>query len=155
MAINYVKTNWVNGQAPALSATNLNKIENGIKGACDGVDNQKKLLWENPSPSTSFTAQDITFTESAASFGFFLLVCKDGTNDTTIRSVIFPVGSKTQIYALWNVSGSNAPLAVKRDVSASTATTMSFSDASQKNTNATSGSIVNGKMIPIYVYGIL
>lgn len=26
----YNKTNWVNGQAPALSAENLNKIEEGI-----------------------------------------------------------------------------------------------------------------------------
>ncbi len=26
----YTKTNWVNGQAPALSAENLNKIEEGI-----------------------------------------------------------------------------------------------------------------------------
>ena len=28
--MSYTKTNWVNGQAPALSADNLNKIENGI-----------------------------------------------------------------------------------------------------------------------------
>lgn len=27
----YIKTNWVNGSAPALSADNLNKIENGIE----------------------------------------------------------------------------------------------------------------------------
>lgn len=26
----YVKTNWVNGQQPAINETNLNKIENGI-----------------------------------------------------------------------------------------------------------------------------
>lgn len=26
----YTKTNWVNGQAPALSAENLNKMEEGI-----------------------------------------------------------------------------------------------------------------------------
>lgn len=28
----YIKTNWVNGQAPALSAENLNKMEEGIYG---------------------------------------------------------------------------------------------------------------------------
>lgn len=38
MAINYVKTAWVNGQAPALNAQNMNKIESGIKDSCDGVD---------------------------------------------------------------------------------------------------------------------
>jgi len=38
MSINYSKTTWVNGSAPALNATNLNKMEQGIKDACDGVD---------------------------------------------------------------------------------------------------------------------
>lgn len=38
MAINYVKTVWVNGQSPALNASNLNKIEGGIKAAADGCD---------------------------------------------------------------------------------------------------------------------
>ena len=33
----YVKTAWVNGQAPALSADNLNKIESGIKAVTDKV----------------------------------------------------------------------------------------------------------------------
>ena len=28
--MSYVKTNWQNDQAPAINATNLNKIENGI-----------------------------------------------------------------------------------------------------------------------------
>lgn len=28
--MSYIKTNWVNDQAPAINATNLNKIENGI-----------------------------------------------------------------------------------------------------------------------------
>ena len=28
--MSYVKTNWVNDQAPAINATNLNKIEGGI-----------------------------------------------------------------------------------------------------------------------------
>lgn len=35
----YIKTNWVNGQTPAINADNLNKIETGIKGAHDGIDN--------------------------------------------------------------------------------------------------------------------
>ena len=28
--MSYTKTNWVNGQAPAISADNLNKIENKL-----------------------------------------------------------------------------------------------------------------------------
>ncbi len=33
----YIKTNWVNGSAPALSADNLNKIEDGIEAATEAV----------------------------------------------------------------------------------------------------------------------
>lgn len=36
---NYTKTNWVNGSAPALSADNLNKIENGIENATEALIN--------------------------------------------------------------------------------------------------------------------
>lgn len=36
--INYIKTVWTNGQTPAINATNLNKIEQGIKDACDNAD---------------------------------------------------------------------------------------------------------------------
>ena len=34
----YSKTNWVNGQAPALSAENLNKIEEGVYNNSVSVD---------------------------------------------------------------------------------------------------------------------
>lgn len=44
MAINYSKTNWVNGQAPAINSINLNKIEQGIKSACDSVDNARGVV---------------------------------------------------------------------------------------------------------------
>ena len=35
----YTKTNWVNGSSPAINATNLNKIENGIYNNADAIDN--------------------------------------------------------------------------------------------------------------------
>lgn len=34
----YTKTNWTNGTAPAINATNLNKIEQGIKDNADDID---------------------------------------------------------------------------------------------------------------------
>ena len=34
----YSKTVWVNDNAPALNATNLNKIENGIYNNAENVD---------------------------------------------------------------------------------------------------------------------
>lgn len=36
--INYEKTNWRNGSGAPINAANLNKIEQGVKDACDGVD---------------------------------------------------------------------------------------------------------------------
>lgn len=36
--INYEKTNWRNGSGAPINAANLNKMEQGIKDACDGVD---------------------------------------------------------------------------------------------------------------------
>lgn len=38
--MSYVKTNWVNNSAPAINATNLNKIEQGIGDNADWIDDQ-------------------------------------------------------------------------------------------------------------------
>lgn len=35
----YTKTSWVNNSAPAINATNLNKIEQGIYDNADAIDN--------------------------------------------------------------------------------------------------------------------
>jgi hypothetical protein len=34
----YIKTTWVNGSAPPINATNLNKIEDGIEDVTDDLD---------------------------------------------------------------------------------------------------------------------
>lgn len=69
----YTPTIWKDGQAPALNAENLNKIEQGIAGA-DTMANQaleaaKKAglklttLWENPNTQGGFTEDNqYTFT---------------------------------------------------------------------------------------------
>ena len=38
MAISYSKTTWINGASPAINATNLNKIENGIANATSEIN---------------------------------------------------------------------------------------------------------------------
>ena len=40
----YSKTVWVNDNAPALNATNLNKIETGIYNNAEAVDDLKEGL---------------------------------------------------------------------------------------------------------------
>ena len=39
MAINYTKATWVNGAPPALSAANLQAIDDGLKNAIDALNN--------------------------------------------------------------------------------------------------------------------
>lgn len=50
----YVKTNWADGQAPALSASNLNKIEQGIFDASATADSAKTTA-----ESTALIVNDI------------------------------------------------------------------------------------------------
>lgn len=38
MAINYDRITWQNDGVTPLNANNLNRMESGIKDACDGVD---------------------------------------------------------------------------------------------------------------------
>lgn len=38
--MSYTPTTWVNGQPPALNAENLNKIEQGIVGAHQGLEEE-------------------------------------------------------------------------------------------------------------------
>lgn len=54
----YSKTNWVNGQAPALSAENLNKMEEGIYNNSVSVD---YLLDEDTILVDKFTTTSHTF----------------------------------------------------------------------------------------------
>lgn len=38
MAIGYTKKTWANGAPPALSAANLQALDDAVEAACDGVD---------------------------------------------------------------------------------------------------------------------
>ena len=49
----YTKTNWVNGQAPAISAENLNNIENGIKDLETSVGTKLSVSAVKTSNTTS------------------------------------------------------------------------------------------------------
>lgn len=105
MAINYTKTNWVDGQAPAISASNLNKIENGLKSACDGVDTllppsgsfieQKTLLWENASPTSEFPSQTVSLDLSG--YDAVEIKFKQWVNNTEYTTTKVFVGEKTPL----------------------------------------------------------
>ena len=59
----YTKTVFVNGSTPAINATNLNKIEQGIFDAATTVDYTVTI------PSTSWTGASAPFTKSVTVTG--------------------------------------------------------------------------------------
>lgn len=56
--MSYTKTTWVNDSLPAINAENLNKIEDGVKQAVDGVENLKYYInWEDFSSAAGINAE--------------------------------------------------------------------------------------------------
>lgn len=50
MPLNYTKRTWVNGSSPAISAANLQAMDDGIKQACDArkrANRYQKRCWQN------------------------------------------------------------------------------------------------------------
>lgn len=81
MAINYSKTTFVNGSSPPLNATNLNKMEQGIKDACDGVDSLDTTV-TTMSGTVAQHTQDIS--DLGTNFNSFKLSFSDSNNDGNI-----------------------------------------------------------------------
>lgn len=81
----YSKTTWVNGSAPALSAENLNKIEQGIYD-CDAstTTNATDIATLQDSTMYSVSSDTATVTVSSGSY-------KSGTIDVTLAGY-YPIG---------------------------------------------------------------
>ena len=81
----YTKTNWTNGAAPPINATNLNKIENGIAEATEAAETitaglTPKVLYEdstgwNPSAASGFTVDG-----AIADYSIILVNLSDGSH---------------------------------------------------------------------------
>lgn len=91
----YVKTNWADGQAPALSAANMNKIEQGIFDASATADTAKsatdslQLLATAPLVYEEITGGSITLAAHAAGSVTFDVPEKSG------YKVLCPVNPRT------------------------------------------------------------
>lgn len=82
----YQKTIWVNGQAPALNAINLNKIETGIESADFDVNN---LYGRN--------AQNTVLTYTGADLTNVKEYWPDGTTIKTDVTLTYTSGDLTQV----------------------------------------------------------
>lgn len=81
MAIDYTKTTWANGTAPALNATNLNNMEDGIEAACNGVD---QLAEDVDSVEQTVQQQTQDIEDLGTNFNNFKLTFTDSNNDGNI-----------------------------------------------------------------------
>ena len=64
MAVNYQPINWVNGQAPALNAANLNHMDEGIKAAVDEINNVRLVLANTEVKANKISSFDVNFSDA-------------------------------------------------------------------------------------------
>ncbi len=85
------KINFVNGQEPALNATNLNKMQDNIENAIKG-----KILWTNrfPSDELGFEAQTVTLNDSIDNYDMMVVIFRDYYESSYHMSTgLLPIGA--------------------------------------------------------------
>jgi len=129
----YTKTNWVNGGPPAIDATNLNKIEQGIYDCDAGVsnldqqltgisfkkvtavtsgttvnipNNYRGIIWVIDSNTTNCGEYIIFSTGSGVMGSKAVLAASNLTIDTSVNNKIkFTPASGTRVILFLNVQG--------------------------------------------------
>lgn len=103
---------------------------------------KRKILWTNPGPTSSFSAQTITLSESLDNYEYYEILFKQtNTNDRTMTTGKIPVGYGTILS--WNTS---------INMYRPTATTVSGNTISFEDGKTTNG-VDNSTTIPIKVIG--
>lgn len=131
------KINFVNNGQPAINDTNLNKMQDNIEKAIEGV-----VLYENASGSTG----DITLSESAANFKYLEIFYKRystaGEYGTPCKSE--KVNNPNGKYAILNMnySGGDVLQISAEEVQINGTKITRYSDYLMLGVNITSGGIV-------------
>jgi len=149
MAISYNKTNWVNGQSPAINATNLNNIENGINNATTEVNKccQFTLLWQNASPSSEFSSQTISASLSSYSH------CGVVIGGSGMK--ILKVRESGEALTSYGLSASNINGGLTKREYSTTTTGVSFQNAYCKTFDSPMSPFTNNSaLVPRYIFGI-
>ena len=77
--MSYAKTTWVDDITP-INATNLNNIENGIKGNENLINGiVGTILWQNPSPNAEFSGQTITLSDTITNYNYYSIIFRQAT----------------------------------------------------------------------------
>ena len=152
--MSYTKTDWVNNNTPAINATNLNKIENGIYNidaaiATLNTNIERVLAWTNLNPTLDFASQIINLNYKSGStrynfddYNYYEILFKQSKNSVPQRMMSsgkIPTGHGTIL------SWANAYRATSTTASG---TSIGFEDAK----SAPSATIINSDIIPFKIF---
>lgn len=141
-----VNTNDSNvGDLSNLQTTNKTSIVDAI----NEVNSSWKgtLLWTNPNPTSAFSGQTITLSDSISNYDFYEVIYSEYAGNN-------PYGSSGRIPTshVTNI-GQVANLFVRRSVTALSGTSMTFGDGQQCTSFNGNWTSQNSRVVPIYVIG--
>ena len=131
-----------------------------------GAEPTETVLWSNSDRTVSFSAQDVTLSQSVDSFKYLRVVYAYTTtsSESSFREVIIPVwNSEKTAYMYQYVSSSNtgyrAALCLKNSSNVTRARTFWILEGGEKVhffacSNVGSSGTSNTGCIPVYIYGI-
>ena len=109
-----------------------------------GKDAAPKLLWTNPSPSSSFSGQTLTF---GSEYSGYIVELKQSTSVSNVGRIYVPVGTANKyLFATTSYASSQG----SRYLNSATANSISFGVAKAGYSFNTD----NSKSIPTKVYGV-
>ncbi len=110
--MSYTKNTWVNNGTPAINATNLNNIENGVEANDIAItsltnttnDLKGQILWENANPTTEITT-DTVITLDSDDYDVYEVIYAYNTSNLIQMSVKSTKGKGTLL--LFTVNNAN------------------------------------------------
>ena len=130
-------------------------------GAGESGGMTETVLWTNPNPTASFSAQTVTLSESLRNYTYFKVVYRSSTTGDIDFYVLFPVlGSGGDF--MYYVGNSQAKGCISYNISSGTARQRRLYINNTDGTevgftacqNVTSTTTTNGALIPVYIYGV-
>ena len=105
------------------------------------------ILWTNPNPTSAFSGQTITLSDSISNYDFYEVIYSEYAGND-------PYGSSGKILTshITNI-GQVANLFVRRSVTALSGTSMTFGDGQQCASFNGSWTSQNSRIVPVYVIG--
>lgn len=134
-----------------INADNV-MMSDGVTSVEDAMGNMRMTkLWENPSPTNSFAAQNVTL--SSDDYDFIIAVCNATTSGRTISTLIQKGTSGTVAFSACRGAGASYTTTYNRDFERTDNTHYAVDSAYTQNSNG-ARTEDNTKLIPVIIYGI-